>query len=141
MADGLNHIRAMRVAEIIEDFRSIQRQLSSIRTQPSAEEYDEDGYLVLRQCVGQAQQLLQQPFCGGGGGGGGGGNGNGAARDEEGTKRELRRHVSNDRELASITDARVEASLRQADGAAEKWLAEDPPLAMIQRAMGHCNGS
>lgn len=78
----VNNIRAMRVAEIMNDFRTIQTQLAAIRTQTSAEEYNEDGYVILRQCVGQAQQLLQQPFRGGNGGNG--------TRDEEGTKKELR---------------------------------------------------
>lgn len=42
-------------------------------------------------------------------------------------------------ELAAITDARVEASLRQADIAEGKWLAEDPPLQIIQRGLGNAN--
>lgn len=44
-------------------------------------------------------------------------------------------------ELAAITDARVDASLRQADTAEGKWLAEDPPLAAIQRVAGNGNGN
>lgn len=44
-------------------------------------------------------------------------------------------------ELASITDARVDTVLRQADSAEGKWLAEDPSLAAIQRVVGNGNGS
>lgn len=52
----------MRVAEIMADFRNIQNYISSIRANPSAEEYNEEGYLVLRRCVAEAQALLSQPF-------------------------------------------------------------------------------
>lgn len=44
-------------------------------------------------------------------------------------------------ELASITDQRVELSLRTPDTNAGKWLAEDPSLQQIQRITGVCNGS
>jgi hypothetical protein len=40
-------------------------------------------------------------------------------------------------ELASITDQRVELSLRSADATAGKWLAEDPSLQQIQRVAGN----
>ncbi|KAL1311606.1 hypothetical protein AAFC00_001718 [Neodothiora populina] len=62
MADGLNQARAMRVAEIIDDFRSIQHFLASIRANPSAHVYYEEGYAVLRQCASDSQALLSQPF-------------------------------------------------------------------------------
>lgn len=62
MADGMNNIRAMRVTELIGDYRNIQTYMASIRASPSAEEYNEDGYVVLRQCVSQSQSLLSQPF-------------------------------------------------------------------------------
>lgn len=39
-------------------------------------------------------------------------------------------------ELASITDASVEAALRQADTSAGKYVNEDPSLAAIQRVVG-----
>lgn len=52
----------MRVAEIISDFRNIQHFLASIRVNPSAQEYYEEGYVVLRQCATDAQALLSQPF-------------------------------------------------------------------------------
>lgn len=52
----------MRVAEIISDFRNLQHYLASIRANPSAQEYYEEGYIVLRQCATEAQALLSQPF-------------------------------------------------------------------------------
>lgn len=43
-------------------------------------------------------------------------------------------------ELAAITDARVDQSLRQPDESAGKWLEEDPNLALLQRFTGNGNG-
>ncbi|TKA63957.1 hypothetical protein B0A55_09505 [Friedmanniomyces simplex] len=178
MADGLNLARAMRVAEIMNDYRNIQNFMAAIRASPSAEEYNEEGYLVLRRCVAEAQALLAQPFQ----------TLNTGRGDEEHDKMHLRRYRSiivdaamrrfraqkiylrataalrwvNSRaavlqgqkphaghapalqqirnvfraELASITDQRVELSLRSADSAAGKWLQEDPSLQHIQRMAG-----
>lgn len=52
----------MRVSEIMTDFRNIQDYIASIRASPSAEEYNEDGYVLLRRCVAEAQVLLSLPF-------------------------------------------------------------------------------
>ena len=52
----------MRVAEIMEDFRNLLGYISAIRASPSSEEYDEEGYLVLRRCAAESQALLLQPF-------------------------------------------------------------------------------
>ncbi|KAH9830688.1 hypothetical protein Tdes44962_MAKER08998 [Teratosphaeria destructans] len=52
----------MRIAEIMNDFRNIQHCIASIRANPSAEEYNEEGYVVLRRCVAAAQALLSHPF-------------------------------------------------------------------------------
>lgn len=57
-----NQSRAMRVAEIMNDFRNIMSYISGIRANPSAEEYNEEGYVLLRRCVADAQALLAQPF-------------------------------------------------------------------------------
>ncbi|WPH01451.1 Hypothetical protein R9X50_00429700 [Acrodontium crateriforme] len=175
MADGLNHARAMRITEIMMDFRNILNYISTIRASPSAEDYNEDGYVVLRHCVNEAQALLTQPFQ----------TQNGSQRDTEQEKTQLKHIISdaavrrfkaqkiylrataalrwvNSRsailkgqrphaghaaalqqiqsalrmELASITDARTELSLRSADSRAGKWLQEDPSLGAIQRATG-----
>ncbi|EME46263.1 hypothetical protein DOTSEDRAFT_125391 [Dothistroma septosporum NZE10] len=174
MADGFNNARAMRVQEIMNDYRNIQNYIAQIRANPSAEEYHEEGYVVLRQCVAQAQGLLAQPFQ----------QDSGGKESEEAVQLHLRRIIVdasmrrfraqniylratavlrwiNARnsilqgqrphaghapalqqirdqlrvELAAITDARVDAALRQADMAVGKWLEEDPPLASIQRML------
>lgn len=71
----------MRVQEIITDFRNLQNYIASIRANPSAEEYNEDGFVVLRRCVAEAQALLAQPFQ----------SQNGTGRDEEQNRAHLRR--------------------------------------------------
>ncbi|KAI5208191.1 hypothetical protein E4T39_01596 [Aureobasidium subglaciale] len=58
----VNEARAMRIAEILSDFRHLQHFIANIRANPSAEEYYEEGYCVLRQCAREAQALLNQPF-------------------------------------------------------------------------------
>ncbi|KAF2841895.1 hypothetical protein M501DRAFT_998098 [Patellaria atrata CBS 101060] len=62
MSDGLNEARAMRVAEIISDFRNLQHYIAQINASPSAEEYYLEGYALLRQCAVEAQSVLAQPF-------------------------------------------------------------------------------
>ncbi|EOA87524.1 hypothetical protein ACJQWK_09044 [Exserohilum turcicum] len=62
MSDGLNDARAMRVAEIMTDFRNLQHYLVQLRATPTAEEYYLDGYSLLRQCTSEAQAILQTPF-------------------------------------------------------------------------------
>lgn len=81
----------MRVAEIMADFRNIQNYIAAIRASPSAEEYNEDGYVVLRQCVGSAQALLQMPF----------NSQNGNKGDDEADKASLRRSVSDPKSSTS----------------------------------------
>ena len=71
----------MRVAEIMADFRNIQNYIAAIRANPSAEEYNEEGYQILRRCVSEAQSLLAQPFH----------SQSTASRDEEQTKSLLKR--------------------------------------------------
>ncbi|KAF2503371.1 hypothetical protein BU16DRAFT_38529 [Lophium mytilinum] len=62
MADGLNDARAMRVAEIMSDFRNLQYYIAQIRATPTAEEYYLEGYALLRQCATEAQAVLSAPF-------------------------------------------------------------------------------
>jgi hypothetical protein len=79
----VNQARAWRVAEIMSDFRNIQNYIAAIRASPSAEEYNEEGYVVLRRCVAEAQALLSQPFQAQ----------NGNPGNEEQDKMHLRRYV------------------------------------------------
>ncbi|KAI8930963.1 hypothetical protein NX059_011975 [Plenodomus lindquistii] len=88
MADGLNDARAIRVAEIMTDFRNLQHYLVQLRVTPTAEEYYLEGYSLLRECTTQAQSILQQPFSGAGA----------ATGDPEREKQQLK---------AIITDAAV----------------------------------
>ncbi|CAN9157331.1 unnamed protein product [Alternaria alternata] len=59
MSDGLNDARAMRVAEIMTDFRNLQHYLVQLRATPTAEEY----YLE-DSARSEAQTILQTPFSG-----------------------------------------------------------------------------
>ncbi|KAF2089252.1 hypothetical protein K490DRAFT_72066 [Saccharata proteae CBS 121410] len=62
MADGLNDARAIRIAEIMTDFRNLQHYIARIRASPSAEEYYLEGYALLRQCAAEAQAVLVAPY-------------------------------------------------------------------------------
>ncbi|KAF2197391.1 hypothetical protein GQ43DRAFT_451735 [Delitschia confertaspora ATCC 74209] len=64
MSDGLNDARAIRVAEIMTDFRNLQYYLSQLSASPTAEEYYLEGYALLRQCTDEARQILAAPFAG-----------------------------------------------------------------------------
>ena len=80
----VNQARAMRVGEIVADFRSLQNYIAAVRVNPSAEESNEEGYVLLRAYVNEAQALLSQPFR----------TQNGTGRDEEQNKEHLRRYLS-----------------------------------------------
>jgi hypothetical protein len=58
----VNDARAIRVAEIMTDFRNLQYYLNQLRANPTAEEYYLEGYSLLRQCTLEAQAILQNPF-------------------------------------------------------------------------------
>lgn len=52
----------MRVGEIMADFRNIQHRIAAIRVIPTREEFNEVGFVLLRQSQSQAKALLNQPF-------------------------------------------------------------------------------
>ena len=54
---AVNDARAMRIAEIMTDFRNLQHYLSQLRATPTAEEYYLEG-----SCASEAQTILQTPF-------------------------------------------------------------------------------
>lgn len=64
------------------DFRHLQNYIAAIRANPSAEEYNEEGFIVLRRCVAEAQTLLAIPF-----------QQNGTNGDDEAARVQLRRYV------------------------------------------------
>ena len=58
-----NEARALRVLEIMNDFRTLQLQITSLVTRAEASPADQsayylDGYVVLRQCNAEAQAIL-----------------------------------------------------------------------------------
>ena len=59
---AVNDARAMRVAEIMNDFRTIQLRISQYQVTPSASEYHEAGFGILRQCHAEAQAVLSTHF-------------------------------------------------------------------------------
>ncbi|QDS70600.1 hypothetical protein FKW77_000311 [Venturia effusa] len=62
MADGYNDARAMRVAEIMADFRNLQYYIAQIQANPPPEDYYLEGYTLLRACVTEAQAILASPY-------------------------------------------------------------------------------
>lgn len=74
----------MRIAEIMNDYRNIQQRIAGVRANPAAEEYNEVGFVLLRQCEHDARVLLAQPF------NADTGNGNGN-QDEQQARNQLRR--------------------------------------------------
>ncbi|KAI1915911.1 hypothetical protein LOZ58_000350 [Ophidiomyces ophidiicola] len=62
MADGLNEARALRVAELMNDFRTLLLHISQLKTDaPSGEEFEE-GYTLMRRCLGEARGLISTQF-------------------------------------------------------------------------------
>lgn len=59
----VNEARALRVAEIMNDFRTLQFHISQHQIDaPSQDEYWEEGYVVARQCAAEAQAILATHF-------------------------------------------------------------------------------
>lgn len=58
----VNEARAMRVAEVMNDFHLIQRRMSHFQATPSPDEYHEEGFVILRQCQAEARAILAAPF-------------------------------------------------------------------------------
>ncbi|GAD99015.1 conserved hypothetical protein [Paecilomyces variotii No. 5] len=62
MADGLNDARAVRVAELINDYRTLQLHISQQRMEVPAQEQSEEGFVVMRECINAAQRLLSSQY-------------------------------------------------------------------------------
>lgn len=59
----VNDARAMRIAELVNDFRNTQYYLSSFaQLQPVADDYYLQGYVLLREVVGGAASILAGEF-------------------------------------------------------------------------------
>ena len=55
----------MRIVEVMNDFRTLQHQISQYQIIPEPEHYYELGYEVLRQCSAEAQAVLSAHYPGG----------------------------------------------------------------------------
>ncbi|CAG7985628.1 unnamed protein product [Penicillium olsonii] len=62
MSDGLNQARAMRVAEIINDYRTLLLHIPQQNVEASQEEYWEEGFVVLRESLASAQSLMSTNY-------------------------------------------------------------------------------
>ncbi|RAO64482.1 uncharacterized protein BHQ10_000494 [Talaromyces amestolkiae] len=62
MADGLNDARAMRVAELINDYRTLQHHISQQLASVPMGNTQQEGYRVLAQSSASAQRLLAAGF-------------------------------------------------------------------------------
>ncbi|PYI10162.1 hypothetical protein BO78DRAFT_234010 [Aspergillus sclerotiicarbonarius CBS 121057] len=62
MADGLNEARALRVAEIINDYRTLLVHISQQNVQIPSEEANEEGYKAIREGLAAAQALMSSNF-------------------------------------------------------------------------------
>ncbi|KAL2118646.1 hypothetical protein VTJ04DRAFT_8306 [Mycothermus thermophilus] len=59
MADGLNEYRTARVAELLEDFRTLQYYIAAAPCQPpDMDDYYTEGWAALRQCAIDGQHIL-----------------------------------------------------------------------------------
>jgi hypothetical protein len=54
----------MRVAELVNDFYDLQKQVAEIVLPPAADTSNEEGFALMRQCKAQSRALLRQPFDG-----------------------------------------------------------------------------
>jgi hypothetical protein len=59
---AVNETRAIRVAELIDDFHKVQTQIASVSFPSDADSSNEEGFTLMRQCRAQARALLSQPF-------------------------------------------------------------------------------
>ncbi|KAF2430100.1 hypothetical protein EJ08DRAFT_251308 [Tothia fuscella] len=67
MADGYNDARAMRITEIMSDFRNLQYYISQIQPNPAPEDYYLEGYTLLRTVIIEAQAVLASSYAYGAG--------------------------------------------------------------------------
>ncbi|PGH04064.1 hypothetical protein GX51_03734 [Blastomyces parvus] len=61
MSDPLDDARAIRVTELMNDFRTIHFNIVGLRAEPAPNEQFCEGYVVMSQCLADAQALLNSP--------------------------------------------------------------------------------
>jgi len=81
----VNDARAMRIAEVMNDFSTIQHKISQYRVNPPQGDYHLAGYAILRQCHAEAQAVLATHFDPG--------SVQGSGSSDDQTKRQLQRYV------------------------------------------------
>ena len=59
---AVNEARAMRVAEIMNDYQTLQRRLAQAQAPSPPDGYTQEGYEILGQCRAEAQAVLAAPF-------------------------------------------------------------------------------
>ncbi|EGD83930.1 hypothetical protein H112_07612 [Trichophyton rubrum D6] len=62
MSDGYNEARALRVSELINDFRTLLVHISQLKLDATEMAEVAQGYVLMRQCVAEAQELLASQF-------------------------------------------------------------------------------
>ncbi|KAK9592606.1 hypothetical protein V6Z90_003736 [Aspergillus fumigatus] len=62
MADGLNQARALRVAEIVNDYRTLLIHIPQQDVQAPPEDAHEEGYVVLRESIAAARTLISASY-------------------------------------------------------------------------------
>ncbi|KAJ5211707.1 uncharacterized protein N7498_003353 [Penicillium cinerascens] len=62
MADGFNQARAVRVAELINDYRTLLLHISQQQVEATPQDLHEEGFVVLRECHNAAQRLLSADY-------------------------------------------------------------------------------
>ncbi|EAW21437.1 uncharacterized protein NFIA_066010 [Aspergillus fischeri NRRL 181] len=62
MADGLNQARALRVAEIVNDYRTLLIHIPQQNVQAPPEDAHEEGYVVLRESIAAARTLISASY-------------------------------------------------------------------------------
>lgn len=59
---AVNEARAMRIAEVMNDFQMLQQYLMQTQPNPPVDDYYEEGYELLRQCRTAAQAVLSAQY-------------------------------------------------------------------------------
>ncbi|KAI9041239.1 uncharacterized protein KD926_007193 [Aspergillus affinis] len=62
MSDGLNQARALRLAEIINDYRTLLLHIPQQNVQVPADDYYEEGFVVIRESLAAAQNLMSSSY-------------------------------------------------------------------------------
>jgi hypothetical protein len=58
----VNEARAMRVAEVMNDFQIIQCRIAQSEESQSVDDYNASGYRLLRQCRAEARAVLAAKY-------------------------------------------------------------------------------